>query len=92
MNKKTGRETFLVKVDWVNDWLVFNDGKNITLRTRGRDAVEQLLAQESRPGNVRWQAAFDKPELELGWYQKSASVHLPLPLHGTSLEQTDRQY
>lgn len=59
----------------MDDWPVFNDGKNITLRTRGRDAVKQLLAQENRPGDVKWQAALGgEKELELGWYHKSLLV------------------
>ncbi|RYP79778.1 hypothetical protein DL769_002800 [Monosporascus sp. CRB-8-3] len=73
LEPQLGRETFLVKVDWVNDWPVFNDGKNVTLRTLGRTSVKQLLAQR-KSGDVTWQAALDKPELELGWYQKNTPL------------------
>lgn len=64
-----GRETFLVKVDWVDDWPVFNEGRNITLLTRGRES----LVERVQPGGVplEWQADLQKPDLELGWYQKS---------------------
>ncbi|RYP83493.1 hypothetical protein DL770_005383 [Monosporascus sp. CRB-9-2] len=73
LEPQLGRETFLVKVDWVDGWPVFNDGKNVTLRTQGRTAVKQLLAQRN-PGDITWQAALDKPELELGWYHKNTPL------------------
>lgn len=63
-----GRETFLVKVDWVDDWPVFNDGKNVALQTQGRGEVQQRI--ESVKG-VKWTADLSLPNLELGWYQKS---------------------
>lgn len=64
-----GRETFLVKVDWVDDWPVFNEGRNITLLTRGRES----LPMPAEPGDVsmEWQADLSRSKLELGWYQKS---------------------
>lgn len=58
-----GRETFLVKVIWENDWPVFNGGKNITIATEGRHTGQ--LA----PAKV-WNADLSKQALELGWYQK----------------------
>lgn len=65
----SGRETFLVKVDWVDDWPIFNEGKNITLLTRGRDSQ----VERSGPGDLplEWQADLKRSNLELGWYQKS---------------------
>jgi beta-xylosidase len=63
----TGRETFLVKVDWEDDWPVFNNGKNIRLQTEGRDG-QQLVHQ------VSWKADLKKESLELGWYQKRMSI------------------
>lgn len=70
-----GRETFLVKVEWVDDWPIFNDEKNITLLTEGRNATTQLITQ-SRPENIRWHAAITSkhPNLELGWYQKNTPL------------------
>ena len=62
-----GRETFLVKVDWEDDWPVFNNGENIRLRTEGRDG-QQLVRQAS------WEADLTKGALELGWYQKRMSI------------------
>lgn len=85
-----GRETFLVKVDWVDDWPVFNDGKNIDLLTEGRDNVpaKNLLnpgevdgdvGQLTAANRVTWYADLSGPELELGWYQKRERS---LPLSG----------
>jgi beta-xylosidase len=71
LEPQLGRETYLVKVDWVDDWPIFNDGKNITLRTQGRKPVTQLLAQ-TKKGDIKWKAAMDQEDLELGWYQKCA--------------------
>lgn len=62
-----GRETFLVKVEWVDDWPVFNDGNNITLETKGRS----LLSSATGPTNQKWEADLSRDTLELGWYQKS---------------------
>lgn len=62
-----GRETFLVKVEWKDDWPIFNDGRNITLKTIGRD----LIKSASKPSMQKWKADLSKDELELGWYQKS---------------------
>ena len=58
-----GRETFLVKVVWENDWPIFNGGKNITIETEGRHTGQLAPAQ-------LWNADLDRPTLELGWYQK----------------------
>lgn len=58
-----------MKVDWVDDWPNFNEGKNITLLTQGRDSQ----VEQSRPGDLplEWQADLKRSNLELGWYQKS---------------------
>lgn len=68
-----GRETFLVKVDWLDDWPVFNKGKNITLLTQGRDPRPEKPSDEANGQPSIWHADLDKPELELGWYQKRES-------------------
>ncbi|KAF3037903.1 hypothetical protein E8E11_006116 [Didymella keratinophila] len=75
LEPQLGRETFLVKVEWIDGWPVFNNGKNVKFETEGRDEVGQRVAQTS-PGKVCWQAALD-PEsvkLELGWYQKNTPL------------------
>jgi beta-xylosidase len=64
-----GRETFLVKVDWVDDWPVFNEGRNVGLLTKGRDVVPE--AASSGSDSLVWKAALQDDALELGWYQKS---------------------
>ncbi|CAH0053697.1 unnamed protein product [Clonostachys solani] len=68
-----GRETFLVKVDWKDDWPVFNDGQNVTLQTSGRKPIEQLSSVEFG-GGVKWKANLEKSELELGWYHKNTPL------------------
>lgn len=61
-----------MKVDWIDDWPVFNDGKNIALLTQGRSL------QQNVPGSTEevptWTADLSKTEIELGWYQKSTSL------------------
>lgn len=62
-----GRETFIVPVDWVDDWPVLNGGRSICL-PRGQGS-------ESDPKGVSktlWRDDFAHPELRLGWYMKSA--------------------
>ncbi|KAJ4122913.1 hypothetical protein NW768_009901 [Fusarium equiseti] len=61
-----GRETFLVKVEWKDDWPIFNEGNNITLKTAGRDIVKTA----SKPAPQIWKANLQRDNLELGWYQK----------------------
>ena len=68
LEPQLGRESFLVKVDWVDDWPVFNDGKNITLLTQGRDPIS-VLSNAEADGTI-WNADLDRSDLELGWYQK----------------------
>lgn len=68
-----GRESFLVKVDWADDWPVFNDGRNITLSTTGRGAVDQAITQLNS-GDTKWQADLSQKTLELGWYQKNTPL------------------
>lgn len=53
----------------MDDWPVFNEGKNIALLTRGRHS------HATGPGKITgeastWIADLSKPDLELGWYQK----------------------
>ncbi|RSL40376.1 hypothetical protein CEP54_016136 [Fusarium duplospermum] len=65
-----GRETFLVNVEWVDDWPVFNDGNNITLETKGRS----LLSSATGPTSKKWEADLSRDTLELGWYQKNTPL------------------
>lgn len=66
-----GRETFLVTVDWVDDWPIFNHGKNIALLTQGRDS-QHTVSNHLEEIQI-WRADLSRTELELGWYQKSMS-------------------
>ncbi|KAF4996497.1 hypothetical protein FDECE_12413 [Fusarium decemcellulare] len=70
LEPQMGRETFLVKVEWKDDWPVFNDGKNITLETEGRSLIK------SAPGAAlkKWEADLSQRRLELGWYQKNTPL------------------
>ncbi|KAM0205801.1 hypothetical protein ACHAPA_009189 [Fusarium lateritium] len=70
LEPQLGRETFLVKIEWKDDWPVFNDGKNITLETAGRD----LITSASKPGLHAWSADLSRDTLELGWYQKNTPI------------------
>lgn len=65
----------MVKVEWIDGWPVFNDGKNIKFETEGRDDVTQLVTQ-SESDSVRWHAALDRQsnDLELGWYHKNTPL------------------
>ncbi|KAJ5169245.1 uncharacterized protein N7482_004839 [Penicillium canariense] len=53
-----GRETFLVQVEWENDWPVINGGKKITLQSNGPG-----LYQHDIP--VLWKDDFSSPKLQL---------------------------
>jgi beta-xylosidase len=59
-----GRESFLVHVEWENDWPVINGGKKISLQSHGPG-----LYQHEIP--VSWKDDFSSSNLQLGWYRKS---------------------
>ncbi|KAF2000145.1 glycoside hydrolase family 43 protein [Amniculicola lignicola CBS 123094] len=73
LEPQLGRETYLVKVKWVDDWPIFNAGKNITFLTEGREHVQRIEPTTSDP-TIQWSARLDQPELELGWYQKNTPL------------------
>ncbi|KAI1292726.1 glycoside hydrolase family 43 protein [Xylaria venustula] len=73
LEPQMGRESFLVKVDWVDDWPVFNGGRNITLATASRMPIEQAIT-EIKPGDTKWHAALNNQKLDLGWYQKNTPL------------------
>lgn len=64
-----GRETFLVRVDWEDDWPVFNGGRNITLETVGREPVAKAVTADAT--GLKWRANLSADSLEIGWYHKS---------------------
>jgi beta-xylosidase len=61
-----------VKVDWEDDWPIFNNGSNITILTEGRHG-HQL------PRNPAWKANLNQDALELGWYHKREFLHILPP-------------
>ncbi|KAL1619615.1 hypothetical protein SLS54_006552 [Diplodia seriata] len=63
-----GRETFLVPVTWVDDWPVFNHGKEVGLVGE----AEGLYRLESSPA---WRDGFAAQEkMQLGWYRKNTPL------------------
>ncbi|KAF9869264.1 glycosyl hydrolase [Colletotrichum karsti] len=67
-----GRETFLVRVDWVDDWPVFNQGHNITLETVGREPVQKASIADA--DGVKWNADLSQRSLDIGWYHKNTPI------------------
>ncbi|KAJ5927849.1 hypothetical protein N7466_006805 [Penicillium verhagenii] len=61
-----GRETFLVPVNWENDWPVIDGGK-ISLQMTGPGLYHQTKA-------VSWKDDFSQPELKIGWYRKNTPL------------------
>jgi beta-xylosidase len=74
-----GRESFLIKVEWVNDWPVFNNGRAIKHITEGRGNVSDEIRQLPYP-LTNWEADLSHPDVELGWYTKRM-----LPSHHLSM-------
>ena len=58
-----GRESFLMKVRWVDGWPQFNDNQKLRLSIESH--------QSPNPVDPNWQEDFDGDELSLGWYTKS---------------------
>ncbi|KAI5460362.1 glycosyl hydrolase [Mariannaea sp. PMI_226] len=71
LEPQMGRESFLVTVEWQDDWPIFNSGKNITLKTAGRGP---LIPTQAVISEKRWAADLSKETLELGWYQKNTPL------------------
>ncbi|KAJ5364879.1 uncharacterized protein N7496_010592 [Penicillium cataractarum] len=68
-----GRESFLVHVEWENDWPVVNGGKKISLQSNGPG-----LYQHEIP--VSWKDDFSSSQLQLGWYRKNTPFTLDYSL------------
>ncbi|GAB1203642.1 hypothetical protein APSETT445_002279 [Aspergillus pseudonomiae] len=58
-----GRETFLIPVEWKDDWPIFNGGNKISLKSQSPHLYEHQ-------DPVVWRDDFSGPELQLGWYRK----------------------
>lgn len=76
-----------MKLDWVDDWPVFNEGRNISLLTRGRDSLAERAKAVDLP--MDWQADLMRPNLELGWYQKSEWLFHPLIMPSCPVARAD---
>ncbi|KAL4919274.1 concanavalin A-like lectin/glucanase domain-containing protein, partial [Aspergillus aurantiobrunneus] len=76
------RETFLVPVDWVDDWPVVNGGRTITLTDDS-----PLLYHYSAP--IDWRDDFTSPTLQLGWYRKNTPVKKDYTLLPPTQAQSD---
>lgn len=63
-----GRETFLVHVEWENDWPVINGGKKIALQSTGPGLYQHEIL-------VSWRDEFSGSQLQLGWYRKSVHAN-----------------
>ncbi|KAJ5501830.1 Concanavalin A-like lectin/glucanase subgroup [Penicillium expansum] len=59
-----GRETFLVPLEWKDDWPVINGGQKISLNSHGPG-----LYQFHTP--VPWRDEFSDPKMQAGWYRKN---------------------
>ncbi|KAL2824370.1 glycosyl hydrolase [Aspergillus cavernicola] len=62
-----GRETFLVPVEWKEDWPVINGGKKITLHNDGPHLYEYEPP-------VAWRDDFTTPTMQIGWYRKNTPL------------------
>ena len=67
--EKKGRETFLIPVEWANDWPIFNQGQKVSLTI-----TTPHLIQSDAPSPPTWRDNFDTPTLQLGWYRKNTPV------------------
>ncbi|KAH6716512.1 beta-xylosidase [Leptodontidium sp. MPI-SDFR-AT-0119] len=68
LEPQLGRETFLVGVEWVDDWPVFNGGKNVGMLTEGPRGVVKVERERV------WKADLGREELEVGWYEKNTPL------------------
>ncbi|KAJ6123493.1 Concanavalin A-like lectin/glucanase subgroup [Penicillium samsonianum] len=59
-----GRETFLVPLEWKDDWPVINGGQKISLNSHGPG----LYAFHTP---VFWRDEFSDPQMKVGWYRKN---------------------
>ncbi|PLB55756.1 hypothetical protein P170DRAFT_443475 [Aspergillus steynii IBT 23096] len=59
-----GRETFLIPVQWHDDWPVFNEALEVSLRARGPGLYEHSIP-------AGWRDNFNEATLQLGWYRKN---------------------
>jgi beta-xylosidase len=65
-----GREAFLAKVSWIDDWPLVNNGQKLQLS----------FEAPQNPASISqsWRDDFDQEELAVGWYNKSERSQIPL--------------
>lgn len=69
----TGRETFLLPVEWQDGWpIILERGKPIPYVEKGPTFMREG-EQSPLTGNFTWRDEFDAPNLDLAWIQ----VHVP---------------
>ncbi|KAJ6179016.1 Concanavalin A-like lectin/glucanase subgroup [Penicillium mononematosum] len=59
-----GRETFLVPLEWKDDWPVINGGQKISLNSHGPGLYEFHTP-------VFWRDEFSDSQMQVGWYRKN---------------------
>ncbi|KAF3019616.1 hypothetical protein E8E15_007835 [Penicillium rubens] len=59
-----GRETFLVPLEWKDDWPVINGGQKISLNSHGPGLYEFHTP-------VSWRDEFLDSQMQVGWYRKN---------------------
>ncbi|MET0754737.1 MAG: glycoside hydrolase family 43 protein [Pseudoxanthomonas sp.] len=64
----TGRETFLLPVEWREGWPVILDaGREIPYVAPGPAFMSRADSQAPSTGNFTWRDEFDKPQLDRAW-------------------------
>ncbi|KAJ5812482.1 glycosyl hydrolase [Penicillium riverlandense] len=57
-----GRETFLVRVQWIDEWPIINRGQKICVGP-----------EPETHSRIIWRDDFSEPSLKLGWYRKNTA-------------------
>ncbi|KAH8694154.1 glycosyl hydrolase [Talaromyces proteolyticus] len=68
-----GRETFLIPVEWVDDWPIFNRGHKVSLLCTGPGVYHY-------EASISWRDDFSTPKLQLGWYRKNTPLKVDYSL------------
>lgn len=78
---ESGRETFLMDVNWKNDWPIFNQGRKVQLEFETEAECVRPISE--------WRDTFQESEcLALGWYHKSIVQHLASICQSLTSRQT----
>jgi beta-glucosidase len=64
----TGRETFLLPVEWRDGWpVILDQGRAIPQAAKGPSFIAHAAGQAPQSGNFTWRDDFDKPALDPAW-------------------------